>query len=49
MQNANIQNQFLADRKVKNVALLVISGDRDLCGTFNQKIVKMTEDRLDSL
>lgn len=40
---------YFADRPVKTVAILVISGERGLCGPYNNKIIKMTEDRVKEL
>lgn len=33
-------NPFIAQREVKNIALVVISADRGLCGAFNTNIIK---------
>ena len=32
---ADVDNKFLEERKIKNVALLVVSGERGLCGAYN--------------
>lgn len=34
---------LLVCREVKNIALLVVTSDRGLCGAFNQNIIKTTE------
>lgn len=49
LQFADVDSPFLEDRKIKNVALLVISGERGLCGSYNQRIIKMAEERLNTL
>jgi F-type H+-transporting ATPase subunit gamma len=36
-------NPFYAQRDVKNVAIVVVTADRGLCGSFNQNIIKETE------
>ena len=34
------------ERPVDTVGLLVVTGDRGLCGAYNNKIIKMAEDRI---
>jgi F-type H+-transporting ATPase subunit gamma len=36
-------NPFFEQRDVKNVAIVVVTADRGLCGSFNQNIIKETE------
>ncbi|MGB5847775.1 MAG: ATP synthase F1 subunit gamma [Ignavibacteriaceae bacterium] len=36
-------NPFFTQREVKNVAIVVVTADRGLCGSFNQNIIKETE------
>jgi len=36
-------NPFFAQGDVKNVAIVVVTADRGLCGSFNQNIIKETE------
>jgi F-type H+-transporting ATPase subunit gamma len=36
-------NLFFANRDIKNVAIVVVTADRGLCGSFNQNIIKETE------
>ena len=36
-------NPFFTQRDVKNVAVVVVTADRGLCGSFNQNIIKETE------
>ena len=36
-------NPFFEQRDVKNVAVVVVTADRGLCGSFNQNIIKETE------
>lgn len=38
-----LSNPFFEQREVKNVAVIVITADRGLCGAFNQNIIKETE------
>lgn len=45
----DVENPLLVARDVKNVALVVISGERGLCGAYNSKIIKMTEKRIEEL
>lgn len=40
---------LLASRPIKRVALLVISGDRGLCGGYNTYVIKKAEERLAEL
>jgi F-type H+-transporting ATPase subunit gamma len=40
---------LLEKRPVKKVGLVVILGDRGLCGGYNSKIIKKTEDRIKEL
>jgi F-type H+-transporting ATPase subunit gamma len=40
---------LLQPRPVKTVALLVVSGDRGLCGGYNSSIIKRTEQRVSEL
>ncbi len=36
-------NPFFAQGDVKNIAIVVVTADRGLCGSFNQNIIKETE------
>jgi F-type H+-transporting ATPase subunit gamma len=45
----DISNPLLIPREVKNVALVVISGERGLCGAYNSRVVKKTENRIAEL
>lgn len=36
----NINNPLLADRPVKNVAVVVVTSDRGLCGGFNMNLIR---------
>ena len=40
---------YMEQRDVKNVSILVVSGNRGLCGAFNTKIIKLTERRVKML
>ena len=40
---------FFEDRPVKTVALMVVCGERGLCGAYNANIIKMTENRVKEL
>jgi len=46
---ADVDSKYLEERKVKNVVLLVISGERGLCGPYNSKVINMTEARINEL
>ncbi len=35
-----LTNPFFADREIKNVAIIVVTADRGLCGAFNTNILK---------
>ncbi len=37
-----LSNPLLADREVKNVAVVLVTADRGLCGAFNSNIIKET-------
>lgn len=37
------------ERPVKTVGLLVVTGDRGLCGSYNNKIIQMAERRVNEL
>lgn len=40
----NINNPLISERKVENVALIVITSDRGLCGSFNINVIRFAED-----
>lgn len=40
----NIDNPFILERKVEKVALVVITSDRGLCGSFNINVIRFAED-----
>lgn len=42
----NINNPLLIDRKVENVAVVVVTSDRGLCGGFNMNVIRFVEDML---
>lgn len=44
-----IDTPLLQSREVKNVALVVVSGERGLCGAYNSRVIKMTEARIEEL
>ena len=46
---ADLDTPFIENRPVKNVAILVVSGERGLCGAYNNKIIQMTENRIAQL
>lgn len=46
-EDANLP--LLARRPVKKVALLVITGDRGLCGAYNSSVIRRAEDRIKEL
>lgn len=45
----NFDSPFFEKRDVKTVGMLVISGNRGLCGAFNTKVIKMAEQRCEQL
>ena len=49
LQFSDVDTPYLENRKIKNVAILVISGERGLCGAYNQKIINMVENRINEL
>lgn len=42
----NISNPLITERKTENVALIVITSDRGLCGSFNMNVIRYAEDFL---
>lgn len=40
----NINNQLIAERNIENVALIVITSDRGLCGSFNINAIRFAEE-----
>merc|ERR1719487_2685192 len=40
LANTDVESPLVVERPVKNVALLVLSGDRGLCGSYNNYIIK---------
>ncbi|MDG2990603.1 F0F1 ATP synthase subunit gamma [Candidatus Synechococcus calcipolaris G9] len=46
-EDANLP--LLAKRPIKKVALLVITGDRGLCGAYNSTVIRRSEDRIKEL
>ncbi|CAI8596602.1 unnamed protein product [Vicia faba] len=49
LQSDDVQVPLTAVRPVKNVALVVITGDRGLCGGFNNSVAKKAEARVREL
>jgi F-type H+-transporting ATPase subunit gamma len=49
LQFENVDSPLLEQREVKKVGLLVISGNRGLCGTYNSNIIKRAESRAKEL
>ncbi|XP_004500078.1 ATP synthase gamma chain, chloroplastic-like [Cicer arietinum] len=49
LQNDDVEVPLTAVRPVKNVALIVITGDRGLCGGFNNAVAKKAETRVREL
>lgn len=49
LQFTDVDSPFLEERKVKNVAILVVSGERGLCGAYNQKVINIAEERIKEL
>jgi F-type H+-transporting ATPase subunit gamma len=42
----NIELPLLQDRPVSKVTVVVITGDRGLCGGYNQKLIKLADKRI---
>ncbi|HOI30911.1 MAG TPA: ATP synthase F1 subunit gamma [Melioribacteraceae bacterium] len=42
----NINNPLITERKTEKVALIVITSDRGLCGSFNMNVIRNAEDFL---
>ena len=42
----NIELPLLQDRPVKTVTVVVMTGDRGLCGGYNSKMIKLAEKRI---
>lgn len=42
----NIAHPLITERKVENIALIVITFDRGLCGSFNTNVIRQAEDLL---
>ncbi|MCX7797909.1 MAG: ATP synthase F1 subunit gamma [Melioribacter sp.] len=40
----DISNQLLQERELKKVAIVVVTSDRGLCGSFNVNVIKQTEE-----
>ena len=38
---------MLEDRPVKNVGLIIVTGERGLCGAYNSKAIKLAEKRIE--
>ncbi len=49
LQFEDVDLPLLKQREVKNVAILVISGDRGLCGAYNNNVIKKAETRTKEL
>lgn len=46
MRFEDLEIPLFEDRDVKTVGLIVISGERGLCGSYNSAIIKMAEARM---
>jgi F-type H+-transporting ATPase subunit gamma len=42
-------NPFIAEREIKNIAIMVVTADRGLCGAFNTNIIKEATNVIGSL
>lgn len=40
----NLQNQLIIERDIKNIAIVIITSDRGLCGSFNMNVIRYAED-----
>ncbi len=45
----DVELPLIQERDVKRVGLLVVSGDRGLCGPYNTNVIKRTEERVQEL
>ena len=45
--DADVQTPYHAVRSVHNVALVVVTSNKGLCGAFNTNVLKLTQQRLD--
>ena len=45
----NFDSPFFEKREIKTVGLLVVSGNRGLCGAFNSRVIKLAEQRYKEL
>lgn len=41
-----VDSPYFEQRDVKCVSLVIVSGNRGLCGAYNSKIIKMAEERI---
>ena len=48
-KNEEVELPILEVREVKKVSLVVITGDRGLCGGYNSQIIKSTTKRIAKL
>jgi len=46
---SDVNLPLLAQREVKTVALLVVTGDRGLCGGYNTNVIRRAEQRMNEL
>ena len=42
----DFESPYMADRPVSTVGVLVVSGERGLCGSYNSAIIKQAEERV---
>lgn len=49
LQLENLDVPLLQQRPVKRVALLILSGDRGLCGAYNANVIRRAENRIGEL
>lgn len=40
----NVNNPFLAERKIESLVVVVVTSDRGLCGSFNMNVIRLTEE-----
>src|SRR4030065_460194 len=44
-----VENSYIAPREIKNLAVVVVTSDRGLCGAFNTNIIKESVKYIESL
>jgi F-type H+-transporting ATPase subunit gamma len=45
----NITNPLMTEREIKNKLVVIVTGDRGMCGSFNSNLIKYTANYLDEI